>query len=156
MRYSAAEVVMSRLIAALAIAALVGGGAAAQEKKKEDAGSKAVLHDITVTADVVYTGTMSMAIEKGKVTGDLRITVPTEVTGKVAGTAKGNQLALEFPFYMTEQQCEGFVKMDVALPEKAGAAATGKLTAVGCGIEESQPLVGAVELKPSAAKGEKK
>jgi hypothetical protein len=148
---------MRSVIAAFAVAvAVASGGAAAQEQKKEEGGPKPVLHDITVTADVVYTGTMSMAVEKGKVSGDLHITVPTEVTGKVAGTAKGNQLALEFPFYMTEQQCEGFVKIDVTLPEKAGTPATGKLTAIGCGIEESQPLVGAVELKPSAAKAEKK
>lgn len=145
---------MSRLIAALAVAALVGtAGAAAQAKKT--AAPKPVMHDITISADTVYTGTMSMAIDGETVTGDLRITVPTEVLGKVAGTAKAGQLALEFPFTMTEQQCEGVVKMDITLSDKPGVG-TGKMAAVGCGLEESAPLVGTVELKPAVSKDEKK
>jgi hypothetical protein len=146
---------MSRFIAAVAVAALVAASPAAQEQKKKEGGAKPILHDITVSADAVYTGTMSMAIDGGKVTGDLHITVPTEVLGKVAGTAKGSQLALEFPFTMTEQQCEGVVKMEITLSDKPGVG-TGKMAAVGCGLEESAPLIGTVELKPAAPKGEKK
>lgn len=114
-------------------------------------GTKSVTHELTVTADQVYTGTMVMAVEKGKVTGDMLITTPTAITGKVAGTAKGGVLTLDFPYQMTEQKCEGTVKMSITMPPKPGPA-KGTMEAEGCGRPADQKLTGTVELKPVAAK----
>ena len=61
---------MSRFITAVTLAALVAAGSlSAQEQKKQEGGAKPILHDIIVSADTVYSGTMSMAIDEGKVTG---------------------------------------------------------------------------------------
>jgi hypothetical protein len=122
--------------------------ALAQTKKPA---SKSVRHDITVTADQVYTGTMEMAVDRGKVTGSIRMTSPTEITGKVAGTVKGGVMILEFPYTMTERACEGTVKMNITLPPKPGPS-KGTLEAVGCGRDEANKLTGTVELTPAAAK----
>jgi hypothetical protein len=122
--------------------------ASAQTKKQ--AGTKSVMHDITVKADEVYTGTIDMAVDRGKVTGNLHLTVPTEITGKVAGTAKGGVLNLEFPYYMTERKCDGTVKMNITLPAKPGLA-TGTMEAEACG-DPTRKVAGTVELKPSDPK----
>ena len=73
----------------------------------------------------------------------------SEITGKVAGTSKGGVLDLEFPYLMTERNCEGTVKMNIKMPQKPGRAA-GTMEAVGCGRDPSQKLTGTVELVPSA------
>jgi hypothetical protein len=122
--------------------------ASAQTKKQ--AGTKSVMHDITVKADDVYTGTIEMAVDRGKVTGNLHLTAPTEITGKVAGTAKGGVLNLEFPYYMTERQCDGMVKMNITMPAKPGLA-TGTMEAGACG-EPGRKVTGTVELRPSELK----
>jgi outer membrane lipoprotein SlyB len=107
------------------------------------------MHDITVTnRESVYTGTMDLAIEMGKVTGKMVVTAPTAITGNVAGTSKDGDMNLEFPFHMVEQNCDGTVKMSIKLPEKPGPS-TGTMEAVGCGGDKTG---GTVELKPSAAK----
>jgi hypothetical protein len=77
--------------------------------------------------------------------------VPTEITGTVAGTAKGRVLALDFPYRMVERQCDGNVKMTIELPARPGPA-TGTMEATGCGRDLAQPLPGTVELVPAAAK----
>ena len=137
---------LKQLGVALCLGTLVAGTSAAQSQKKS--GTKGVMHDITVTADTVYTGTMQMAIDGVKVTGDMRITAPTEITGKVAGTSKAGVLTLEFPFLMVQQKCEGTVKMNLTIGDKPGYA-SGTMDAVGCdGGQES----GTVELKPAATK----
>jgi hypothetical protein len=119
----------------------------AQEKKA--AGTKSVMHDLTVTtSESVYTGTMDLAIDMGKVTGKMVVTSPTAITGNVAGTSKAGEVNLEFPFHMVEQNCDGTVKMSIKLPEKAGPS-TGTMEAVGCGGDK---IGGTVELEPSAAK----
>ena len=115
------------------------------------AGTKSVTHDVTITADRVYTGTMEMAVESGKVTGKMRLTSPTEITGTVAGTAKAGALVLEFPFHMTEDNCDGTVRMNITLPGKPGPA-SGTMEAVGCGRDETSKVTGTVDLKPVAAK----
>ncbi|MCA1562509.1 MAG: hypothetical protein LC804_20355 [Acidobacteria bacterium] len=80
---------MFKQLAALTLlCAAVTTVASAQTKKR--AGTKSVVYDITVNADTVYTGTIEMTVEGGKVTGNLHLTSPTEITGKVAGTAKGS------------------------------------------------------------------
>jgi hypothetical protein len=137
---------MTRLTVGLAIAgALIAAPAAAQEKRPP--GTKGVTHEITVTADTVYTGTMQMTIQKGTVTGTMKITMPTEITGTVAGTAKDGVLHLEFPFQMTERKCTGTVKMRITMPAKSGPAA-GTMEASGCGDDPSEKTTGTVEIKP--------
>jgi hypothetical protein len=140
---------MFKQVAAVALmCATVTSVASAQTKKR--AATKSVMHDITVKADEVYTGTMEMAVEGGKVTGKMHLTSPTEITGKVAGTAKGGVLSLEFPYYMTERQCDGTVKMNITMPAKPGLA-TGTMEAGACG-DPSNKVTGTVELKPADLK----
>jgi DUF4097 and DUF4098 domain-containing protein YvlB len=92
---------------------------------------------------------MTVAVNAGKVTGDIRITAPTEITGKVAGTAKAGQMNLDFPYHMVERNCDGQIAMSFAQPAKKGAApATGTVDIVSC---EGDKLAGTIELKPKAA-----
>lgn len=115
---------------------------------KKAAGTKSVMHDLTVTtSESVYTGTMDLAIDMGRVTGKMVVTSPTAITGNVAGTSKAGEVTLEFPFHMVEKNCDGTVKMSIKLPEKPGPS-TGTMEAV-CGGDK---IGGTVELKPSAAK----
>jgi len=139
---------VKRALVTACISAAIVSAAAAQAKKT--AGTKGVMYEVTVTADTVYTGTMEMAVAGGKVTGSLHVTAPTEITGKVAGTAKAGVLSLEFPYHMVEQNCEGSVKMNIKLPAKPGPA-SGTMEAVGCDRDETNKLTGTVELKPVAA-----
>lgn len=133
-------------LAAIAAAAIVSAGAAQTPR----GGTKGVMHDILVTtAEGSYKGTMELVTRGGKVTGSMHITDPGEITGKVAGTSKGGVLDLEFPYLMTERNCEGTVKMNIKMPQKPGRAA-GTMEAVGCGRDPSQKLTGTVELVPSA------
>lgn len=128
--------------AVVLMCAVITSAASAQTKKQ--AGTKSVTHDITVKADEVYTGTIEMAVDRGKVTGNMHLTAPTEITGKVAGTAKGGVLNLEFSYYMTARQCDGIVKMNITLPAKPGLA-TGTMEASACG-EPGGTVTGTVEL----------
>jgi hypothetical protein len=143
---------LKQVLTAVCISAVAASTAAAQAKKAPAA--KSVMHDITVTADEVYTGSMEMAIKGGKVTGDMRITSPTEITGKVAGTAEAGVLTLEFPFLMVQENCEGTVKMNIKLTGKPGHG-SGTMEAVGCGSDPNDKVTGTVELKPPAAKAVK-
>ena len=111
------------------------------------AGTKGVMNRITVRADAVYTGTMETQVQKGKVTGKMHITAPTEITGDVSGTSKDGVMTLEFPYHMIENKCDGTVKMNITMPAKPGPA-TGTMEAVGCGRDPSQKLMGTVELVP--------
>jgi len=131
------------LMVCLALAA--GTGLGAQAKKAPE--PKTIVRDLTITADSVYTGTMELAIDAGKVSGTMLITSPTEITGKVAGTSKAGELDLDFPFHMTENACDGTVKMTIALPATPGPS-KGTMEAVGCGRDESNKVTGTVELKP--------
>ena len=141
---------LRRIAALVCVGALATGTAAAQTKK---AGPKTVMHDITVTADTVYTGTMEIAVNAGKVTGDMLITSPMEITGKVAGTSKAGVLTLEFPFTIVQEGCTGMVTMNIKLGAKRGHGA-GTMEAVGCGSDEEK-VTGTVELKPPAPKPSK-
>ena len=138
----------NRVALTAVIAVTMVGALTAQTKRA--AGPKSVTNNITVRVqDTVYTGTMEMAVHRGKVTGQLRITTPTEVTGTVAGQAKAGVLDLEFPFQMPAQQCQGTVKMTIKTPAKPGPA-TGTMEAVGCGSDPTQKTLGTVELVPVA------
>ena len=133
-------------VAVAALTVVLCVSLSAQEKK---AGTKSVMHDITVTtSESVYTGTMDLAIDMGKVTGKMVVTAPTAITANVAGTSKDGDMNLEFPFHMVEQNCDGTVKMSIKLSEKPGPS-TGTVEAVGCSGDK---IGGTVELKPSAAK----
>jgi hypothetical protein len=57
---------------------------------------------------------------------------------------------LDFPYHMTEQNCDGTVRMTITLPEKLGPA-KGTMEATGCG-DPTQRVSGTVELKPSTPK----
>jgi hypothetical protein len=107
-----------------------------------------VVYNITVKADTVYTGTIELATQKGVVSGDMRITMPTPITGKVAGTTKGGVVSLDYPYFMTERKCEGRVWLTIKMPAKPGPAA-GTMEATECG-DPSRKLSGTVELAPKA------
>ena len=131
--------------------ALVMAAAAASAQTQRPSGTKSVIYDITVTADAIYSGTTELAIDRGAVTGNMLLTVPTEITGKVAGTSKAGVLTLDFPYTMTQRNCTGNVKMHITLPPKP-APAKGTMEASGCGRDLASPLKGTVELTPSTAK----
>ena len=133
-----------RITTTAVMVALVVGTAAAQRKP---AARNTIAHEITINAESIYTGTMDLTIAGGVVSGNMLLKTPTEITGKVAGTAKAGVLALEFPYQMTERKCEGTVKMNITLPPKPGPA-TGTMEAVGCGRDETRKLTGKVDLKP--------
>jgi hypothetical protein len=139
---------MKLQVATAVVCAAMAAAVSAQAKKP--AGAKPVTYDVTIKADTVYTGTMAMAVDRlGKVTGDMRLTSPTEITGKLAGTSKAGVVTLAFPYLMVERKCEGTVKMNITMPAKPGPAA-GTMEAVGCGRDPANVLPGTVELKPAA------
>jgi hypothetical protein len=109
------------------------------------------MYDMTVNADGVYTGTAEIAVDRGKVTGDLRLTGPNEVTGKVAGTAKDGILNLDFPYQMPQQNCTGNVKMTITMPAKPGLA-KGTMEATSCGRDDGTRVTGTVEMTPASLK----
>ena len=144
---------IKRIVATVCISAAIVSAAATQAKKP--AGAKSVMHELTVTADLVYTGTMELAVDGGKVTGNMHVTSPAEITGKVAGTSRAGVLNLEFPFLMVQENCAGTVKMTIKMPARPGPAA-GTMEAVGgCSGEANDKVTGTVELKPAAPKNPK-
>jgi hypothetical protein len=140
----------TQAVAASVLAAVVMIPIEAQTKK----GAKNITYDVTVTAEgKPYTGPMELAVAAGKVTGSMHITAPTEITGKAAGTSKGSQMTLAFPYRMVERACDGQIAMVIMLPQKKGAAtATGTVEITGCGRPEGDKLPGTIELKPRAPK----
>jgi hypothetical protein len=144
---------MKKLFGVVAIGMVAAAASLGAQGAKQE---KSAVHDITVTANgTVYSGKMQLALTQGKVSGDMHLTTPTEIKGKVAGTSKAGVLSLDFPYTMTEQGCSGTVKMNITLPPKAGPA-KGTMEATGCG--DGQGVTGTVELsaplpaKPAAAK----
>jgi hypothetical protein len=88
-------------VAGLMVAGMLGPLSA---QAKKPAAAKSTLHEITIKTDEsVYSGTMDLAVSGGKVTGKMLLTSPTEITGKVAGTAKAGAWNLDFPYHMTER-----------------------------------------------------
>ncbi len=140
---------IKRLVIGVFACGAIGAVASAQTSKPAKA--KSVTYEVTVKAeDTVYTGTMDMALEGGKVTGDMRITSPTEITGKVAGSEKKGVLSLAFPYFMTERKCGGNVTMLITLPAKPGPA-SGTMEATECGGDPANKVPGTVELVPASA-----
>lgn len=137
---------ITRLAGVTLLCVALGGAAAAQTKKPA---AKPVTYDVTIKAEeTTYTGTADLAIDRGKVTGDMRLVSPTEITAKIAGAAKEGALDLDFPYLIVEQQCTGNVKMNIKLPARPGPA-RGTMVAVGCGRDPAAPLNGTVELVPA-------
>ncbi len=129
------------------MAMMVGAAASAQGKKP--AGTNAVTYDITIQTEATYTGTMDLAITKGVATGNMLITSPGEINGKVAGSAKAGELKLDFPYTMVQRNCTGQIQMDIKMPAKPGPG-KGTVSIVGCGRDAANKLMGTIELKPAA------
>lgn len=136
------------LTVAIAAAAMVVTTGA---QGKKPAATNAVTYDVSIQAEGTYTGTMEIAISKGLASGDMRITTPSEVTGKVAGTSKGGELKLDFPYTMVQRKCTGQIEMNIKMPAKPGPA-SGTVSIVGCGREATNKLTGTIDLKPAARK----
>ena len=141
---------MRKTIAAAAVVILVGALPASAQTKKPS--GTATTYDLTVNADgAAHTGTMMLVVAAGKVSGDMHITAPREITGKVAGTSKAGQLHLDFTYRMVERACDGRIQMDIKMPAKPGTA-NGTVEIIGCGRSDANKLSGTVELKPKARK----
>jgi hypothetical protein len=139
---------INRVALCAAVMLVAAAPAFAQGKK-----ANTMEYDVTVTAEgKPYTGTMTLAIAGGKVTGDMHITVPMEITGKVAGTAKGGQLNLDFPYRMVERGCEGQIAFPLTLPAKRSATPMTTTATIGACGEPQNKITGEVELKPKTAK----
>jgi hypothetical protein len=131
--------------AALLIAAAISVGSA---QTKKPAAAKGVTYDMSITADGgVYTGTMLLVTAAAKVTGDMHVKQPTEITGKVAGTTKSGEMSLDFPYHMVQRNCDGQIAMKFKAPAKGGGT-KGTVTILGCGRDASNKLAGTIELKP--------
>ena len=139
---------LRHVAAASLLAAVVVMPVGAQTKKSVNT----ITYDVTITAEgKPYTGTMALAVSSGKVTGDMHITAPTEITGKAAGTTKAGQMNLDFPYRMVQRACDGQIAMAIALPAKMGATpAAGTVSIGGCGRPDSNKIQGTIELKPKA------
>ena len=134
------------VIAMIAAAATVGGMSA---QGKKPAGTNAVTYDVTIQADGPYTGKMDIAIAKGVASGNMHITSPGEITGKVAGTSKAGELNLDFPYTMVQRNCTGQIQMNIKMPAQPGPA-TGTVSIVGCGRDATNKLTGTIDMKPAA------
>ena len=108
----------------------------------------AITYDVTINADnAAYTGTMDLAVVAGKVTGNMHITKPGEITGKAVGTSKAGKMNLDFPYHMVQRNCDGRIAMAIDVPPKAGPA-KGTADITGC---DGAKLKGTVEMTPQAA-----
>jgi hypothetical protein len=138
-----------QVVRASAVAMIAASPAFAQSGKAKNS----VAYDVTVTTEgTPYTGTMDLAVAGGKVTGDMHITAPTEITGTPAGTVKAGQFALEFPYRMVQRGCDGRIAMSFTLPPKMGPnPATGTVEITECGRPDGNKLAGTIELKAKAA-----
>lgn len=83
--------------------------------------------------DATYTGSMTLSIRQGKVSGKMAIDAPQAVTGDVAGTLKGAALALDYPYEVQgDQPCTGRVTVSATF-NAARTEAKGTTHSEGCG-----------------------
>ena len=95
-----------------------------------------------------YTGTLTFAVDaKGVVTGKMRLTSPTEVTGTLGGTVKAGKWTFEFPYEIPEQGCTGVVKGEARVPAD-GKVIEGTGTAGGGCAEQPVALTFTLTKKP--------
>lgn len=141
---------MLEQVSVAAVAAVVFVSPLFAQAKK---GANSIAYDVTVTAEgTPYTGTMTLAVAGGKVSGTMHITKPSEITGTPEGTVKGSNMNLDFAYRMVERGCDGRIVMAITLPQKKDAGpATGTVGITGCGRPEGSVLPGTIELKPQAA-----
>lgn len=141
---------MRKTIAAAAVVILAGALPASAQTKRPS--GTATTYDLTVNADgAAHTGTMMLVVAAGKVSGEMHITAPQEITGKAAGTSKAGQMHLDFPYRMVARGCDGRIEMDIKMPAKTGPA-NGTVAITGCGRTDGNKLAGTVELKPKSRK----
>ena len=118
---------------------------------QKPARSSAMTYDVTITVDgQPHVGTMVLAVTGGKVAGTMNIKHPGEITGKAAGTLKGGEMALDFPFHMVERKCDGDIRMNIKMPDKQGPQkATGTVSVGACGRPSDNRLSGTIEMTPA-------
>ena len=125
-----------RVLRLVAAAAVVGAVLSAPAfAQKAPAASKAREYHVIFAfpSDRTYTGSMTLDVEKGKVSGRMGIDSPQTVTGTVAGTLKGDALSLDYPFEVPgDQPCTGRVTV-AATFNAARTEAKGTTHAEGCG-----------------------
>ena len=84
-------------------------------------------------SDAPYTGSMTLSIERGKVSGKMAIDAPQTVTGTVAGTLKGGMLSLDYPYEVAgDKPCTGRVTVSAKFNE-GRTEAKGTTHSEGCG-----------------------
>lgn len=135
--------------AAWVIALVVLAGArmaGAQDKPKATSGKQQVWQVEFATAQERYTGTMTLTIAKGVVSGKMLLDSPARVEGTVEGKQTGDALSLDYPFTMTDQNCTGRVQAEAKLANR-GEEASGPFTATGCSEE---PVEGTFTMKKGA------
>ena len=127
------------------VAALMTTTAAAQTKPKAPADAPKAYTVEFVFEGTTYSGTMTLTVAKGTVSGPMMIDQPVPVTGDVAGTLKGDALALDYAYTVkSDQPCTGRVTVDAKMTTDG---ATGTARSIGC---SDAPLDGTFALKAAA------
>jgi hypothetical protein len=122
-----------RLVVAAAVAGAVLSAPAFAQKAPTASKSQEYHVIFAFPSDRTYTGSMTLEIQKGKVTGKMGIDSPQTITGTVAGTLKGDALSLDYPFEVAgDQPCTGRVTV-AATFNAARTEARGTTHAEGCG-----------------------
>jgi len=125
-----------RVLRLLAAAAVVGAVLSAPAfAQKAPAPSKSHEYHVIFAfpSDRTYSGSMTLEIQKGKVSGSMSIDTPQAVTGTVAGTLKGGALSLDYPFEVSgDQPCTGRVTVTATF-NAPRTEATGTTHSEGCG-----------------------
>jgi hypothetical protein len=122
-----------RLVAAAAVVGAVLSAPAFAQKAPAPSKSQEYHVIFAFPSDRTYTGSMTLHIEKGTVSGKMGIDTPQTITGTVAGTLKGAALSLDYPFEVSgDQPCTGRVTV-AATFNAARTEAKGTTHAEGCG-----------------------
>lgn len=140
--------VTTRVLGIAACLMLAGvAGAEAQGKAKTPAAKEQVWQVEFATAQDVYTGTMTLTVVKGVVSGKMLLDSPTKIEGTVEGKQAGGTISLDFAYTIAEQNCTGRVKADARIASGSDAA-SGPFTATGCSEE---PVEGTLTMKKGPA-----
>lgn len=86
-----------------------------------------------------YTGVATFAVDrKGVVTGNMELTQPIGVKGKLTGEVKDNVWTFEFPYEIAQQNCTGVVK-GTAKVSADRKTVNGNVTIGGACVQEPTP-----------------
>lgn len=122
-----------RLVAAAAVVGAVLSAPAFAQKAPAASRSQEYHVIFAFPSEATYTGSMTLEIQKGTVSGKMNIDTPQAVTGAVAGTLKGAALSLDYPFQVAgDQPCTGRVTV-AATFNAARTEAKGTTHSEGCG-----------------------